>query len=521
MRLRSPSTRWVARAAILIALAPLAVGFIRYLGVAYDAIVFPYGLDYGEGVVWVQMREMAAGRGYGPIDGFPSFVFHYPPLYHLLTQQMASGLGLDELLTGRLLSVLATIATCVVIGMTAAHMAKLDGAGRRSWICGLIAALIVISTMPVLHWSRLMRVDMLALLFSFAGLYCGLRSVSRPGFIHLAACFFTAAVFTKQISVAAPIAVFATMLLIHPRTALAGIGSGLLFALSGLALVLARFGAGFIEHIVVYNMNTVEWGRLAWIGPMLAEHAIFIAVGLFALASRISRLLDAHDRSAGLRGLTNALARSPRDSQTAILLVYLLVATIMLATIVKSGSSYNYFIEWLCIIAILAGLGMRDVVLLATGGLAGRRPTVAVLAPLALAGQSLVLPDLPQDSWHLASARRLELDKLTRLIAAARRPVISDDLVLLIKAGRTPMWEPFTFPELAAKGLWDERPMIERIRRKDFAFFIADDVGPDALAAAYGPTIGAAIASAYPIQRSTGGMIIRLPSKSERSLARP
>lgn len=44
----------------------------------------------------------------------------------------------------------------------------------------------------------------------------------------------------------------------------------------------------------------------------------------------------------------------------------------MLPTILKSGSSDNYLIEWLSAVAIFAGIAMRPVVALAFGnGLAG------------------------------------------------------------------------------------------------------------------------------------------------------
>jgi hypothetical protein len=510
-RIRSPaSLRPLALTALLLALAPLAIGFVRYIEVVRETTFYPYALDYGEGVVWAQMVEIVADRGYGPIDATGTLVFHYPPAYHLLTNLVAAGFGADALAAGRLVSVLATIATAVAVGLCSTHMAKADGARRIGWCCGLIAGLAVFSMMPVLHWSRLMRVDMLALFFSFAGLYCALRALSQPRAIHLAALCFVAAVFTKQTSLAPPIAVFGTMFFLHPRTALAGSASALIMALASLAVMIVEFGTGFLDHLILYNINTIEWERLQWIVPMLTQHAMFIAVALFALASRIRRAFG-DCRATDLHSLRQAVARSATAGQTLILAAYLLVASIMLLTIAKSGSSYNYFMEWLCIIALLAGLGMRDIAILASTEGGAKPAALALLVGPALALQSLVLPDTPRDAWRMNAARRAELDKVAAMIAAAPKPVISSDLALLMRAGKRPEWEPFTFPELAVKGLWDNRPLIQRIRNGSFAFFVTDDEGADPLVGAYDADIAGAVVSAYPVTRHVGGMMINLP----------
>jgi hypothetical protein len=511
---RSPSRLQIrALILVLITLAPLVIGFIRYIGVVREAIAFPYALDFGEGVVWVQLREIAAGRGYGPIDRFPSFVFHYPPVYHLLTAWTASAFDMDELVAGRLISVLATLGMAVVVGLTTTLMAKTDGAGRLSSACGMVAGLLVLSMMPVLHWSRLMRVDMLALLFSFAGLYWGLRALQQPRTIHLAAVCFVAAVFTKQTSIAPAIAVLGTLLFLHPRTALAGIGSGLILALAALALTLARFGTGFVDHIILYNMNTIDWSHVHWIVTMLSQHALFIFVAVFALLSGLRDvLLDRRGRAAVIEG-AQALALQVRTGQLLILLVYLLVATVMLLTIIKAGATYNYFMEWLCIIALLAGLGMRDIGLLVLGADGAKASALPMLIPAALAMQSIMLPDTAQDSWRMTAARRADMDKFAATIARARKPVISNDLALLIRAGKDPRWEPFTFPELATKGLWNEQPFLERLRRQEFAFFVTDGDDPGTIAGSYG-SIAPAIVSAYPVTRHVGGMTISLPRQA-------
>ena len=72
-----------ARRAVSIALGLLLVLLMVDLAkaahIAAFAIGYPYQLDYGEGIVWQQMINIVAGRGYAPIGVFPAIVYHYPP----------------------------------------------------------------------------------------------------------------------------------------------------------------------------------------------------------------------------------------------------------------------------------------------------------------------------------------------------------------------------------------------------------------------------------------------------------
>ena len=89
---------------------------------------------------------------------------------------------------------------------------------------GSLIALIALGMLPTSQWSVLMRVDMLCMALTFGGLLCGMLALTRPRAVYLAALLFVAAVYTKQTAIAAPAAVFGTLLFLRPRTALTGIG---------------------------------------------------------------------------------------------------------------------------------------------------------------------------------------------------------------------------------------------------------------------------------------------------------
>ena len=98
------------------------------------------------------------------------------------------------------------------------------------------------------------------------------------------------------------------------------------------------------------------------------------------------------------------------------------------------------------------------------------------------------------------------------MIHDARRPVISDDMVLVKRAGRHVVWEPAIFAELASKGLWDERPFIARVRRGEFAFFVTrGDRGLPLFDRRYTPAVSDAMDAAYPVRRQVAGYVLHLP----------
>jgi hypothetical protein len=493
--------RPASRLALAAGLALLGFSALRLLLLAGKALFFPYELDYGEGIVWQQMVLIFHGRGYGPIDGFPAIVFHYPPGFHAATYAV-SAIGLDPLAAGRLVSLLATLACALLVGALATRLAE----GRR--LCGAFAALVALAFWPVGYWAPLMRVDMLAFALGLAGIRFGLAALRRPAFVHAAAACFVAAVFTKQTAVAAPAATFLVLLLVRPRTAWTGIASCLVLgtvALAGLALAT---DGGFLRHIFLYNINRADYSRLAWIAQQALLHLFFFAAALFAIVQGFAERLPRY-RGAGWRAARETLRQRDGDAAFLLLLVYFALTGLMLVLVAKSGSNLNYFIEWMLAASIFAGLAVRDSVS------AVRPSLIATLVPAALGAQILLLPGSPPWTASMAPARQPALERLETAVRASPRPIISDDMVLLMRSGKRVMWEPAIFAELASERVWDERPFIARIRAREFGFVVTvGDRGSRLFDSRYTPAVAAAMDAAYPRRRLIAGYVIHLPAEA-------
>jgi len=505
----SAGVRWAARIALALLGAVFAWRLAYQIGYCWWAIHYPYELDYGEGIVWQQLRLLFTARAYGPITGFPAIVFHYPPLYHALTAALCALFGSDPLATGRALAAAGLAAAAIFAGL-AVSRALGSGSPRSDRRVGAgAAALILCGTSPVIFWLPVMRVDMLALALSFSGLWLAMLALERPALVHGAALAFVLALFTKQTMIAAPAAAFAVLLLMRPRTAVAGIATALLLGVAALGLLEWSTAGGFARHVFLYNLNRFDPAGLWLIRDGLRDNGLAIALAMLALRLRGWPLLKELGGARSLAALRTRLAADGRGPLL-ILLGHLTVTTLMLAMIAKSGASQNYLIEWMSAVAMFAGLALADVARIARGnGVPAPALLIAATALLALQlaafGKSRgeLLPPVPP---------RAESARLVAMIRAAGRPVISDNMVIVLRAGKEVLWEPAIFAELDGSRYFSAEPFVAKIRHRDFAFFVTFGRRGDApFDARYTPAMAQAMDRAYPRLRGLAGLTLHLP----------
>ena len=490
----------------LLALAGLLLWHAYYFAAgAMRAVAYPHELDYGEGIVWFQVQQLFAGKAFGDIHQFPAVVFHYTPLFHFLSGLVAA-MGVDGLAAGRIVSLLSTAAMVILIGAIVRHVILQSfGTRQTAYACAAIAGFTLLVAFPVKIWAPLMRVDMLAFALALAGIYAGLRAIRQPAQIYLAAFFFVLAVYTKQTMIAAPASVFLVLLLYRPRTAVAGILTCVVAGSIALAALAYATDGGFLRHIFLYNVNRIVLDRIEQIGIIAFSHSVLIMAALVGVATTIPALR---------RYAVRRRESEPQDVAYAMLGCYFLLTTIMLLLVLKSGSSANYFIEWFAVLAIYVGFAMRIAVERSFGTSqpgATKTGFADELAVVALCAQALFLaPD--QYPARFFQVRAAGLAQLTELVRQAKGPVISDDMVVVVRAGRPVLWEPAIFNELAATGVWDEKPFIQMIEQHRFAMFIIyQGRGPHLFSLRFSPAVGAAIDRAYQPREKIAGLTVYYP----------
>ena len=466
----------VAAIALLIAI----VGF-RFSGIVQDAIQaldYRFSLDYGEGIVWQQVLLMFTPRMYSPSPDLPFIVFHYPPLYHSIVKALLT-LGWDPLFAGRLVSIISAVvcaaSICALILLGARNTRNW---GTRTWPIVALAVTIAIMFLclnAIRTWGVLMRVDMLAETLGLVGTVVFVRSRSSTVGTTVALLFCVASVFTKQTQLPAGITIFAVAFLCDKRAALiAAVVAGSVGVAFAAALELKT--GGFFKNIISYNVNPFTIHNAVAQALPERKSALFAVVMLVSLVSIASRF----NRTGGWAELR---LRDRSAIAEIVLAAHFVLACISSLEILKEGGATNYFIDLLATGSALAGLWLIEL---------RAKPIIlsGVIVYLALASATIHQRFLVSDELARVSALR---EPLVRQIAAADKPVISDDMVLVMRAGKSLVFEPAIIKSLIPLGKWDPAPLLAMIRDHGFAFALT--YASDSMS---GPLVTQAISAAYP-----------------------
>ncbi len=403
-----------------------------------------FELDYGEGFVWSEVSNLLAGRIYAPLGEYPHAIMHYTPLYHAGVAVLWR-LGLDPLLAGRAISLGAGAALVWAVALLA--IGGLPGeSGRGKRLVAGIAAASVIAAMPeVIEWSSLMRVDMLAVSLGTLGLAALQRHERGPIWLWLAGALFLAALLAKQNAVAPLVAGMGALAAVRPGT---GLRLATVLAAIGVALVLAAEWATageFLRHTVLYNAARFRWDHVTqlWL-PLALKAAVPVALGAGYAAMKLRQLWR--------RGRQDRMAWTPLA-----LGMNLAVGIALSLGAAKEGAGPNYMLPLLPAAAALTGLALAE---------ASRRAPVllALLAASLLAG----LVNYPFPSTAELAKHEREDAALLEIVRATPGPVLSEDMTVLMRAGRPVPWEFGSITELSALGLFDEAPLVRRFEEQYF-----------------------------------------------------
>jgi hypothetical protein len=499
--------------ALILRLAAGGGAFLLIAGLLYFALVDlhcahallanPFG-GYGEGIVWQQALLIPGPRMYGPIDHLPFIVFHYPPVYHLASRAVMA-FGVDPLAAGRIVSLAATVVIAISIAwLVAAELSR--RVGRSAVVLGAVTgALLPLSVRPVEMWFDVMRVDMLAIALAFLGVVFVVRAERQPAWLALAMPAFVLSIYTRQTELAAPAAALAVLLLMRPRaTILAGLG-GAVLGLGALAWLEWLTAGGFLRHIISYNINTWSFALLATRLRFQVSYTVLLVLAVVGLTMLWLRRGD--------RTRQQSVETTEFSIVLPIISLWLPLSLIMLVvTVGKNGSDVNYFIEPMCVCAVAVGL-LIGLCWQAVVASPGRRSTTALRLGLVFATLALVavMAKRRPVCYGVEDPALIAIqENLVQEIAKQDRPVLSEDMVLTLRAGREVPIELAIFHELAIMGQWDQTRLLDLIDGHAFAFLVTT---PDKIYTPlrYTPEVMAAIERAYPRVETRGPYVVRYP----------
>lgn len=425
--------------------------FLRYQRLA---VAHPYSLDYGEAPLVDQAMRLAAGQNIyrSDLSHPPYTISNYPPVYVSL---LALGVRLfgpaGAFSFGRTISVLSAWAAVIFLTLIV-HSQSRDRFAAAS------AGLVLLAFPFFVYWSPLLRIDMLALGLSLAGLWLLAKATAEgksvgPRQLLGVALLLTAAIFTRQsYGLAAPLAAFVWLLRRDWRQALrlALLMGGLGLALCLILNILTR--GGFFFNIVTANVNEFMSDLLEHSWERLRNAAIIL---LYIAGASLFLI--------------------PRWNPLWTLAVpYLLGATISAATIGKVGSNVNYLLELCAALSLAAGA----VVAWSRAHVPFHALRGALVVLLAFAVAQMMHATLREYTADLRERRaaRTELSQLKALVSETSGSLLADEYMgMLTLQGRPLFIQPFEVTQMVLAGKWDQTPLLESIDNKEFDAIILFD----------------------------------------------
>ncbi|MGQ9598503.1 MAG: glycosyltransferase family 39 protein [Anaerolineae bacterium] len=451
-----------------------AVGGLVYLTgltvwLAVTGLVFPYQLDYGEGVMLYFVREWAAGQPiYRPLGHYPLVTANYPPLTLLLALAWTPVLGITYM-AGRIWTALAIAGLALLIG---GWVHRAGGRRLPAWV----AALAFAGSPYIYHWAPLFRVDLLGLALTLGGLYLVWRSQEsdRSHLLWGAVFCFVGALYAKQSFLFAPAAALIYLLLRVNRRRALQLAGGIILLGGGLFLGgnLLTHG-GFWEGLVVSNVNRFLWPEF-WkhLGDFFRTFAVLIGLTAWYAVDKylLERATPRHDRI------------SPLD-------LYLLTSLASLGLAGKAGAWENYFFEALAAFSIGAGLGLTRLVALSpiprgekgaaqTHPAPESSPTACLyrlaLAPALVLIQVALIWHTPNEASRYLRWTRQSNKAIAPIVDRTPDPILSEDMGLLVTHGKALEYYSFQYSQLARAGRWDQSWELTRLRNREFSLVILE-----------------------------------------------
>ncbi|MCG3175113.1 MAG: hypothetical protein MOGMAGMI_00035 [Candidatus Omnitrophica bacterium] len=426
--------------AALAGAAACLAGFVHLTAVKMG---YPFALGLGEAPLMQAVMRLAAGQvPYRELSTPPFSLVPYGPVY-LGSAALLYKLGGQLYLGGRLITLAATLTLAVLIYRTVRE--RWHESGRSP---AAAAALLFLGHPYVQQWSLQVNVDMLGVCLSLVTfrLLSARAAADRPVDVRqpLAAAV---AFLTKSSMIAASAGYFTDRLLARRW------GQALRHALLAGGAAAAVYAALWVwtdgwyyyhttyeigRRIVFYEFILFYWWDAFKHGPL----TVFATVAFLSW--------PAVRRAAGRP-----------------LVLYLIFALLLTGSLAKQGSDTNYLLEWCALAAVCGGALLGQL-----GSARSARGAAVRTLAWALCAAQLWVWAVPGLRWE--SVRRQYADnaaffsKIASFVRQAGGPVLSEDMSLILAAGKEIFYEPFPMGQMSYSGVWDDTLILRELDNKTF-----------------------------------------------------
>jgi hypothetical protein len=440
---------WWIYAAVAAAFALVVVGNWVWAVTLRGPVLYGEGAVAHAAILARDGLEYTSGARYGNVS--PIFTAaNYPALYFHL-----AGIGDDPFVTGRILSIAATLFVAGAI----TWRARFGG-----WLVAGVLALAWLGSVPVMQWGLAVKPDPLALALTVGATLALARARPLP---LIAGVLIGVAVMAKPTALLPGVALVAYVAWRDPLGATRGLVGALVSAIA------VAFFTNFQAN--AYLIHVIDWNALPWRAE-LAAPLVFIA--LLVLAVPVATVI---------------VTRAGRGAVGA----YLVGAIGVLLLGGREGATVNYFLD------LSAALALAAAAVAPRLSLGGGYP-VASIAQLALG--FVLLNPFPATPSLLAPTGKWGDPSALAFVRDVPGTVLAEDSGLLVASGREPLVDDlFLWSRNYASGKsFVEGPrLLQAVRAGLFDAIVSEveleriDVGPGYERQRWHPDLVAAVLERY------------------------
>lgn len=420
----------------------LALHMAIFLDATISYVIYPYeGKSVVEGVILHNGIGYIHGeQPYRPPESLPAASLNYPPVHEMSLGLFMWLTGGQSLFAGRLFSLLAALGTATVAGLAVWRRTR-DAASTA------FGGLLVITFYGVTgHWIEQVRNDALLEFLLALGFLLTDRAISRNRLPVGGMIVFLLALFTKQVAIFAPAAVFICLWRRSPRQAAiwAGCFMAIAAALFAAMQVWSHGWFGFYILKLPLAVGT-DWSK--------HDLAVTFLAGSFILLW-------------GILAAQIAARKAPDNPSSDSPLGALMLALALAAAIAQSfkwGAALNAFAPVVPFAAIMGGLALRRF----TRRECGEWVPIAAICLAAAQASITYQPVMPTAKDHEAQQR---IGQWVR--AAPGDAFVSVFSSQVYLNGRQYCGDDVQLGDLARAGFWNGGELREKISRREFTLLI-------------------------------------------------
>ena len=267
-----------------------------YLWTALHRITYPYELEWMEGAMVDECRQLLLGNQLYRAPGLEYVPFIYPPGYFVVSALAMRLFGVG-FFAPRIVSLLASCGSMMLLF-------KIVKRETGSFPAGIISSgLFAAAYQATGTWMDIARVDSLFLFWIVLGIFTATRWSARSGSAVITALIFSAAFFTKQVALAPALAVGVYYLIKDRKQFLLYIITLIVAAGGGTLLLNLYYGGWYIYYVFrLSSHHALQFSQIKEFvfRDILRIFPVIFGIGVYAWIVIIKDRRSIRDASSGL-----------------------------------------------------------------------------------------------------------------------------------------------------------------------------------------------------------------------------